>query len=243
MLAIRFAAGFCLALAIAFAAGPAEALDKCKASVDRRDGTIYVDAGNVDGTLNWGYNEFEVTETFANNATCVSKGKAKKCTLGAEGTDLRIVPPPLCRVHLADSSDVCDAWVQGCVPGSRPICPPDMTWMGPWCIDSKAHGLSVPLDHSLAIRLCLELDRELCPTHVIMTCDSIDRSKTTPDSCGDLTDDNAVTLWTQGTHAESGENVYSHLNCYKGDNTLATGGSCGTGSTYPFFCCRPLGGL
>jgi hypothetical protein len=243
MLVKGLAAGVCFAFAALLAAGPAGALDKCKASIDKKDGTIYVDAGHVDGQLNWGFVQGEIVEVFSNDATCVSKGKAKKCTLGAEGADLRIIPPPLCTVYLADSSSICEAWVQGCVPGTRPVCPTDMHWMGSWCIDKTAQALSVPLDHSLAIRLCIELNRELCPTHVLMTCDSVDLSKTTANSCGDLTDDPAVTLWTHGTHAENGENAYSHLNCYKGDNTLASGGSCGTGSTYPFFCCKPLGGL
>ena len=142
MLASRLAAGLCFALGIALVAGPAAALEKCKASIDKKDGSLFVDAGNVDGTLTWGYGPFTATEDFGNGTECLSKGKAKKCTLAPVGNELRTMPPSSCWLYLGDDSDSCEVWVQGCVPGTRPICPLDMQAMGGWCIDIKANALA-----------------------------------------------------------------------------------------------------
>ena len=97
-------------------------LDKCKAKIKSKDGTIFVDAKEVDGTLLWGHTAISVTNGFADPA-CVDvvKGKAKKCTLGAEGTAERITPPPLCTLYLADDSGSCSAFLKKCTPGVRSL--------------------------------------------------------------------------------------------------------------------------
>jgi len=204
---------------------------------------IFVDAGNVDGTLTWGYGPFTATEDFGNGTECLSKGKAKKCTLAPVGNELRTMPPSSCWLYLGDDSDSCEVWVQGCVPGTRPICPLDMQAMGGWCIDIKANAFASGDEPGAARLWCLKWGRSLCPTHVIMACDAINLSAVAPNSCGDLADDPSVILWTEGTHARSGENTFNHLNCYKGDNTLLSDASCTAGASYPYFCCMPLGGL
>ena len=45
------------------------------------------------GTLTWGYGPFTATEDFGNGTKCLSKGKAKKCTLAPVGNELRTMPP------------------------------------------------------------------------------------------------------------------------------------------------------
>ncbi len=230
-------------MAIAFAAGPAEALDKCKAGIDRKDGTIYVDAGDIDGTLLWSYGPFDPGENFAHDPKCLSNGKAKKCTLAPAGNQLRNMAPSFCTLYLRDDSDTCEPRIQGCAPASRPVCPLDMQDRGGWCIDDKANALASGETQSTARILCIQQGRSLCPTHLIMAFDGIDLSKVVPNSCGDLTDDPAVTLWTERTHARAGENTFNHLNCYKCNNELASDAVCTAGALFPYFCCMPHSGL
>jgi hypothetical protein len=155
VLAIRLAARLCLALGIAFVGAPSQVLDKCKASMDKKNGWILVDASSIDGTLLWGYDPFDVSESFAHEAKCLSKGKANKCTLAPAGNPLRTMPPSFCRLYLADDSDTCEAWVQGCVPGARPICPLDVQSMGGWCIDDKANAFTSGEEQGVARLICL----------------------------------------------------------------------------------------
>lgn len=101
-------------------ASPAEALDRCKVKIDQRTGTILVDASDITGNLRWGYTATNETNSFSDPG-CIdpSRGRAKKCTLGNEGTPERINPPPLCTLYLADDAGSCSAYIKKCTPGVR----------------------------------------------------------------------------------------------------------------------------
>lgn len=107
------------ALAALLSPPRADALDKCAAKINAKDGTILVSAKNVSGTLLWGWTATTQTQPFFNAATCVSGGSASKCMQGDVGTLLAITPPPDCTLQLKDSSGTCTALVKKCSPGKR----------------------------------------------------------------------------------------------------------------------------
>lgn len=108
-----------LLAAIALSASPAAAVNKCKATTSSQDGTIEITASNVSGNLLWGAEAGQETNQFWNELTCISSGKAKKCTLGDLGSSERITPPRNCSIFLADLVNGCEVYLKGCTPGLR----------------------------------------------------------------------------------------------------------------------------
>jgi len=101
---------------------PSNALDSCKARLQRRDGTIQVFANGVVGQLTWGGTSTACPSTFFNDSTCVANGRARRCLFAATGTLAASTPPADCTVDLCDESitPTCQAYVTGCIPGVRP---------------------------------------------------------------------------------------------------------------------------
>src|SRR5262245_22959837 len=83
------------ALVIALAATPlpASGVSACKAKRDARDGTIFVSAKQVSGSLLWGASPSTVTNLLE-PSTCIASGAARNCRLGAPGSAQAITPPP-----------------------------------------------------------------------------------------------------------------------------------------------------
>jgi hypothetical protein len=103
-------------------ASHAHAVDACKVKLDPKTGVIQFSGKNVLGVLRWGDSVSSASNVFANNATCVSSGKATKCELGLPGTADRITPPELCTLFVRDigGGPSCSAFIKGCTPGVRP---------------------------------------------------------------------------------------------------------------------------
>ena len=66
---IPLLAGAAALVAMVGLAGPADALEKCKANIKGNDGTIEVRAKDVQGPLMWGNESGQETETFFNAGT------------------------------------------------------------------------------------------------------------------------------------------------------------------------------
>ena len=108
------------ALVIVAVSVPAHALNSCKAKLDKKTGTVLIDASGITGTLLWGAADGDETNVFANEATCITGNRAKKCLLGPEGSLESITPPSSCFVYLAaDSPIACAVYVRGCTPVIR----------------------------------------------------------------------------------------------------------------------------
>lgn len=100
------------------------AVSKCSAMVAGKTGVIEVSASGVGGPLLWGESPAGEATAFVNEATCVAKGKASKCLLGATTptiTPQAITPPALCTIYLNDGVGECAAFVPGCTPGVRSV--------------------------------------------------------------------------------------------------------------------------
>jgi len=109
-------------LTVLFSAAPGHAVSKCTAKVDGKTGVIEVGASDVGGPLLWGEAPGSEASVFVNEATCVAKGKASRCLLGATTpavTPAAITPPALCTLYLNDGIAECATFVQGCTPGVR----------------------------------------------------------------------------------------------------------------------------
>lgn len=116
----RFSAVLALSAAVVLSCpGAALALEKCKAGLSSKDGSITVSVQGVTGTLLWGAQAGSETNAFFNAGSCVADGKASKCTLGDVGTPERIVPPPLCTIYLKDDAGTDSCYIKGCVAGAR----------------------------------------------------------------------------------------------------------------------------
>lgn len=109
-------AGAALVCAL-IAAGPADAIDKCKVKVGKT-GVIAVTAVGVSGTLRWGTGAGSETETFFNAGTCVSGTTAKGCQLADPATLAAKTPPNGCTLYLDDDGAPCSVWIRGCTPRS-----------------------------------------------------------------------------------------------------------------------------
>jgi hypothetical protein len=95
----------------------ANALSACKAKVSKLDGTLLLSAQAAAGPLFWG-----TDPTAATRALAGCQGEAaspKRCQLGDAGTLAARTAPASCIVYLADGSETCAAWVQGCTVGLR----------------------------------------------------------------------------------------------------------------------------
>ncbi len=116
------AAGSAVVLVFSLVVSPtAQAVDSCKAKIRAKDGTIFVRASNVVGTLRWGESQGGEVNLFSNGDTCIQNGRASNCTLGAEGTADRVTPPQLCTIHLTDDQESCAAFLKRCTPGIREL--------------------------------------------------------------------------------------------------------------------------
>ena len=103
------------------AAGPAQAISKCKARIDKQDGAIEVSASTVANNPLWGAQPGSEVNSFADIATCFAGGKLKGCRLGAPGSLAEGTPPTGCKIHMVDDgADDCVAIVPGCTVGIRP---------------------------------------------------------------------------------------------------------------------------
>lgn len=217
----------------------ATALDKCKVKVDKKDGTLLVKANDVNGQLLWGTDSQNVVAAFSNEATCLSGGKAKNCTLGDAATPERVVPPPLCTLYLADTVGSCSAYIKGCVPGSRPTCPPDTERIGGWCIDLVALPEASWFSQ---IAACKDKGRSLCPLEALFECDEGQGLGTAvPGTCGEYTDSPSTpAMWTLSSDAVRDENWLDGMMILNGDNTLSQDAR---DALYSGFCCLRAGGL
>jgi hypothetical protein len=92
----------------------------CTATVNAKTGNIEVGATGVSGPLLWGDRAGSEPNAFANAATCIVSGKAKKCLLAAAGTPQAIIPPDLCFIYVKDAGAECAAHIKYCTPGPRP---------------------------------------------------------------------------------------------------------------------------
>jgi len=99
----------------------AAAVDKCKATADKKTGVIRVDAFGLAGSPAWGGESGEATNVFFNAATCVKGDKAKKCELADPATLSGKTPPETCTVYVDDGVAECAAWIPGCTPGPRNV--------------------------------------------------------------------------------------------------------------------------
>jgi hypothetical protein len=224
---------------IAVVAAPeALALNKCQARMSKKDGTITVNAAGVNGTLTWGWSPQMAAFDFDNAGSCLSGGAAKRCTLAAEGSPERMTPPPLCTIYMEDDSDSCSDFISGCVPGGRPICPPDMEQVGSWCID-RVRTLEDEFDDLVGI--CKAKGRSLCPLEAIIECDVGTSGANYPAlSCQAYADGNGW-IWTTTPHASDGQSFFTFMTVYQSDNK-ANVQSTGVGSFYAGFCCTRLSG-
>jgi hypothetical protein len=108
-------------VALVIAAPPANAIDKCKAKVDKRTGVISVDALGVGGPLLWGATQGNETNPFFNEGTCNGGASWKRCQLGDPNTLAAKTPPPACTLYLDDGVAPCSVWIGGCTPGPREV--------------------------------------------------------------------------------------------------------------------------
>jgi hypothetical protein len=99
----------------------AGAVDKCKATADKKTGVIRVDAFGLTGPPAWGADPGEATSAFFNAASCVKGDKAKKCELADPATLAGKTPPDTCTVYVDDGTAECAAWISGCTPGPRNV--------------------------------------------------------------------------------------------------------------------------
>lgn len=128
--------------ALAISTGTSSALDKCKAKIRTKDGTIFVSAKSVSGSLEWGTTLGAEDNAFA--SPCITDGVAKKCTLGAEGTAARITPPELCTLYLADDVSSCSAFIKKCTPGIRTLSPGSTSATGMFSLNSQSPSGAAP---------------------------------------------------------------------------------------------------
>jgi hypothetical protein len=214
------------------------ALGSCKAKVNKKTGAITVKASGVSGTLLWGWTAGMEVMEFHDEAGCISGSTANNCATGAPGTPDSITPPPLCTLHMKDDAGSCDAFVRGCVPGSRPLCPPDTAQVGSWCIDRVATE-NVEFDDAVAI--CQAKGRSLCPLEALIECDTNTAGSSFPAlSCQSVTDSRST--WTITPNAADGINFFSVMTVYNGGNNHANVQSTSIGSLYNARCCQRLGG-
>jgi hypothetical protein len=110
---------FGVVAAVLASVSPLHAVEACKVKVGKT-GTISVSARNVTGGVLWGPVSGAETTPFENAATCLVRGRARRCRLGAARTAGAITPPPLCMIYLADGGPTtCAAHIKGCTPGVR----------------------------------------------------------------------------------------------------------------------------
>lgn len=214
------------------------ALGKCKAKMNKKTGAITVKASDVSGTLLWGWTAGMEVMEFHDEGGCISGSTAKKCATGAPGTPDSITAPPLCTLYMKDDAGSCEAFVRGCVPGSRPLCPPDTEQVGSWCIDRMA---TLDVEFNDAVAICQAKGRSLCPLEALIECDTNTAGGNFPGrSCQSITDSSSY-AWTITPHAADGINFFSVMTVYQGDNK-ADVQSTSIGSLYDAFCCQRLGG-
>lgn len=107
-------------LFVTASAAPVLGVDACRVKVDKRTGTLLVDAKGVEGALRWGGGQGSEDQNFSNEVDCVQGEKAKRCQLGDAMTADAITPPAGCMIYLADDgAETCSAFVPGCTPGFR----------------------------------------------------------------------------------------------------------------------------
>ena len=102
--------------------GQAAAVDKCRAKIDSKTGSLQVDATGVGAGFGFFMPEIgdEVILGFANQDGCVKNGKAKKCRISNNAEQWHI-PPSRCVVGVKDDTSSCFAYLRGCTPGARPM--------------------------------------------------------------------------------------------------------------------------
>ncbi len=105
-----------ISVVLAFTATPAEAIQSCKAKVNRKTGVITASASQVGATPHWGAEPNTIDAEFFNESTCFAKGKLSGCTLADPATPAARLTPSLCVIFIEDASGQlpCAAIVEGC---------------------------------------------------------------------------------------------------------------------------------
>lgn len=110
------------AMATLLFAQTADAIQACKAKVNKKNGNIELRAKGVTGTALWGPSPASVSRSLVDPGTCIRGDKLVKCLLGASESIDAIAPPDECRIHLADDGmNTCSAYVKGCTPRKREV--------------------------------------------------------------------------------------------------------------------------
>jgi hypothetical protein len=235
---------FALVLVTTSLVAPAAlAIDKCKVKV-RKDGTLLFSARKISDnvTLRWSWEPTVGTYDgeFNNIASCLSKGKAKKCTLGPNSSLYRVVPPPLCTLYVTEvesptmAESVCSVRLKKCTPAVRPLCPPHMDRVGAFCVDKQVREPSTLVT---AMAACQAEGRSVCSFQALSQCDTLNIG-----ACGTATDgDLGTPLWTSDTAAEDDDNLFNRIIAWAGvgntarelddDQDLAR-----------YFCCQSVSG-
>lgn len=248
-------------LALPLLTQPAFAIDGCKLRADN-DGTLYFSAKNINVvngrvlTYHWRRLDGSSGRVFFNQETCltgqtvgesgIANGRARKCTFGPEGSLRRIVPPDTCILTVAQDAsnptsavpnDSCTAYLKGCTPGSRPVCPPDTDRFGSFCIDDR---LQEPSTLLAAQAFCHERGRTVCSWQALSQCDQLNFG-----SCGAHTDGpRSAPLWTTDTAAEGGDNLFNRILAYEASDVGSNNADELNDDVdeASFFCCQPISG-
>jgi len=108
------------ALGAALSPPATDAAQKCGARANPTSGAIEVKATGITGSPRWGATPGGATAAFADEASCLRRGRLKNCHLGAAGSLALVTPPASCQVCVSDGGAAsCCAFVRGCTPGLR----------------------------------------------------------------------------------------------------------------------------
>jgi hypothetical protein len=138
------------------------AVHRCHAKQRRSDGMILASGRSVVGTLRWGATLGQEVNAFFNEATCVTGERARKCTLGADGTPEGTTAPGSCTIFMKDDgSETCAVYIRKCTPIPPPLPCPVFPANSVWNADISAlpvHALSDAYVTSIAATASLHAD-------------------------------------------------------------------------------------
>jgi hypothetical protein len=119
---VRYAGTVLLLAALITAGSPSatRAARKCSARTDPRTGAIEVKATGITGSPRWSAVPGGAMTAFADERTCLRRGRLKNCHLGAPDTLALVTPPANCQLCVSDGGAAsCCGFVRGCTPGLR----------------------------------------------------------------------------------------------------------------------------
>ena len=111
-----------LASALVAVTWPCESLAarRCGARANPKTGAIEVKATGITGSPRWGAVPGGATAAFADETSCLRRGRLQSCRLGAAGSLALVTAPESCQVCVSDGgAESCCAFVRGCTPGVR----------------------------------------------------------------------------------------------------------------------------